>query len=440
MSLNGDCKVRRVFSGETECAVVFLESTVSQQLLEENVLARLMQLAVRTDSLSLARKSATSGGQITALNSLSECASQLSGGMTLLFIDGVAGCLSVDIRSLPSRSTEEPSLDKTILGARDGFTESVVDNLGLIRKRIRSENLCAKTVFVGSGKAKCFILYMCGQEDGSVLRLEKALKRLDGKLFLTVGDILPVLGPRSIFPTQKITERPDTACSLLSKGRLVLLMDGQPAAVCLPVSLSELFESPNDAAISPPLGKMSKLLRYIGALLCITLPGLYVALLNFHRAVLPAEMTALVIESESLAALPLLPEVLVAWLLVALIFQVGIALPTTVGGTIGIFGSIVLGQALVNANIASELTLLVVITSVVSGYAVPNYPLSTALGPVSLFVLLLSAAFGLPGTGLAVTAVLARILSLTSGSRPFPLAKQRGFITAAELFKSSGAK
>ena len=101
MSLNGDCKVRRVFSGETECAVVFLESTVSQQLLEENVLARLMQLAVRTDSLSLARKSATSGGQITALNSLSECASQLSGGMTLLFIDGVAGCLSVDIRCLP---------------------------------------------------------------------------------------------------------------------------------------------------------------------------------------------------------------------------------------------------------------------------------------------------------------------------------------------------
>ena len=110
------------------------------------------------------------------------------------------------------------------------------------------------------------------------------------------------------------------------------------------------------------------------------------------------------------------------------------------GGTIGIFGSLVLGQALVNANITSELTLLVVITSAVSGYAVPNYPLSTALGPVSLFVLLLSAAFGLPGTGLAVTAVLARILSLTSGSRPFPLAKQRGFITAAELFKSSGTK
>ena len=60
--------------------------------------------------------------------------------------------------------------------------------------------------------------------------------------------------------------------------------------------------------------------------------------------------------------------------------------------------------------------------------------------PYVMPVLLFSAAFGLPGTGLAVTAVLARILSLTSGSRPFPLAKQRGFITAAELFKSSGTK
>ena len=71
------------------------------------------------------------------------------------------------------------------------------------------------------------------------------------------------------------------------------------------------------------------------------------------------------------------------------------ALPSTVGGTIGIFGSIVLGQALVTAGVASEMTLLVVITPSVSGYSVPNYPLNIALRHVSLIVLFVFRGAGL---------------------------------------------
>lgn len=47
MARASDCKLRRIYSGNTECAVVFTETTVSQQLLEQNVIARLMHTAVR---------------------------------------------------------------------------------------------------------------------------------------------------------------------------------------------------------------------------------------------------------------------------------------------------------------------------------------------------------------------------------------------------------
>lgn len=434
MARASDCKLRRIYSGNTECAVVFTETAVSQQLLEQNVIARLMHMAVRDKDLDQVRRSATSAGQITVLSSLDQAPAELAGGMTLLFVDGVAGCLSVDVRKLPSRSVEEPAIDKTILGARDGFTESVGENLGLIRKRIRSELLGVRTVFAGSGKTKCYLLWMDDDMLPLVEKLTKTIEKLDGGLCLTVRDILPAVSPRSVFPTQKVTERPDTVCSLLPKGRVVLLMDGQPVAVCFPTTLWELFESPNDASIASTLARAMTLLRFIGALLCITLPGLYVALLNYNRALLPPEVTALVIEAESKIALSLLPEVLITWVLVALIFQVGVALPSTVGGTIGIFGSIVLGQALVTAGVASEMTLLVVITSSVSGYSVPNYPLNIALRHVSLIVLLFSAALGLIGTGLALVALFARLLALTSASYPYlPIRAKRGCITADEL-------
>ena len=193
MSRASDCKLRRIYSGNTECAVVFTETTVSQQLLEQNVIARLMHTAVRDKDLDRVRRSATSAGQITVLSSLDQAPAELAGGMTLLFVDGVAGCLSVDVRKLPSRSVEEPAIDKTILGARDGFTESVGENLGLIRKRIRSELLGVRTVFAGSGKTKCYLLWMDDDMLPLVEKLTKTIEKLDGGLCLTVRDILPAV-------------------------------------------------------------------------------------------------------------------------------------------------------------------------------------------------------------------------------------------------------
>lgn len=440
MQKNSDCKLRRVMSGDTECAVFFLECMVSQKLLEGSVFAQLMEIAVSTGSLSDARKSATAGGQITEVKDPSECTSELANGMTLLFIDGIAGCLSIDVRFIPSRSIEEPSLDQTILGARDGFNENVLDSLALIRKRLRMPELCAETIFAGVNKTRCILVYGPKCKPQYVTGMRRKLKGCRNKTCLTVGDVLPMIADqKTLIPTQKTVERPDTACSLIQKGKIVLLMDGQPLAIALPIVLPELFESPNDAALVKNMGRSSRMLRYLAALISTLLPGLYVALINYNRSLLPSELITILIKNQAEVPLPLLAEVLVAWMLVSITFEVGLCLPSAVGGTIGIFGSIVLGQALVNARITSEITLLVVIIAAVSGYAMPNYPFSNCLRSIRMLVLLLSAAFGLIGTGLAVVATLARLFSLTSLSEPFmSIGKRKSYLTAEELEEKHG--
>ncbi len=432
MNTSTDCKLRRIMSGDTECAVVFIESTSNQQMLQDSIFSRLMEIAVRTGDLDAARKSATSGAYTTVVSQLDDCPSKLASGMTLLFIDGIPGALAIDIRLYPTRTVQEPNLDKTLIGARDGFNESVMNNLALVRKRLCTPQLHVCTVFVGEGRVKCFLLFMPHKSQNTAAlaaNIKKKLDSLKDKLCLTYGDIIPCISGKNLFPTYKLTERPDTTCSLIDKGKVIMLMEGQPMALCLPTTFFELMESPNDASLPSPLAVASTVLRYVGAALCLVLPGLYVSLLTFNRTLLPPELTALVIQSESRIALSLPLQILLTWMLVSLIFQVGMSLPSTLGGTIGIFGSIVLGQALVNSQIASEITLLVVITAVVGSYSVPNYPLSTALRPASLLVLGLSSLFGLTGMALGLIAVLARLMFLTSCGHPFlPLKKKKKII------------
>ena len=44
---------------------------------------------------------------------------------------------TIDVRSYPGRNPEEPDNEKVVRGSRDGFTENIVQNTALIRRRIR---------------------------------------------------------------------------------------------------------------------------------------------------------------------------------------------------------------------------------------------------------------------------------------------------------------
>ena len=46
--------------------------------------------------------------------------------------------LVIDLRTYPARETEEPENDKVMRGSRDGFVETLMFNLAMIRRRIRT--------------------------------------------------------------------------------------------------------------------------------------------------------------------------------------------------------------------------------------------------------------------------------------------------------------
>ena len=62
-------------------------------------------------------------------------------GPVALFLDGFAQAVVIDVRTYPTRSIEEPDMERVTKGSRDGFVEAMLTNANLLRRRVRSPKL-----------------------------------------------------------------------------------------------------------------------------------------------------------------------------------------------------------------------------------------------------------------------------------------------------------
>lgn len=71
-------------------------------------------------------------------------------GNVAIFVDDDTNAILSEVRNYPTRGIEEPDGEKVVRGSRDGFTENIATNIGLIRRRVKSGKL--KTIKYTIGK------------------------------------------------------------------------------------------------------------------------------------------------------------------------------------------------------------------------------------------------------------------------------------------------
>ena len=118
--------------------------------------------------------------QATLSSSWEDILRNVLSGPSVLFIDGFAEAILIDVRTYPARSIEEPDAEKITKGARDGFVETLLTNTNLIRRRIRSTHLTFAIHNIGSeSKTDVAVAYMGNIADLSLLdNITAALQQL----------------------------------------------------------------------------------------------------------------------------------------------------------------------------------------------------------------------------------------------------------------------
>ena len=92
---------------------------------------------------------------------LSEVVRSIFNGDVAFIVDGLDIMVYMETKSYPSRSISEPDSEKVVRGRRDGFTENFAINIGLIRRRVKTNNLVMKLYEIGDiSKTKVVLVYL----------------------------------------------------------------------------------------------------------------------------------------------------------------------------------------------------------------------------------------------------------------------------------------
>ncbi len=358
-------------------------------------------------------------------------------GDTVLLMEDCSEAIIVSSKGWKSRAIEEPDSEKNIRGSREGFTESLLENLSMIRRKLATNNLKFKFRKLGvqSGTKVC-IAYIDGISNGQILaELNKRLDTIDIDGILATGTITELIkdAPLSPFKTIGSTERPDVIAARLLEGRIALLIEGSPIAITVPHVFIESFQSNEDYYINFYFSSVNRLIRFLSFLLSISMPAVYVSLTTFHQEMLPTPLIRSISAARQSVPLPTVIEILLLLLTFEILREAGTRMPSNIGQALSIVGALVLGQAAVEARFVSSPVVIIVALTAITSLGIPK--LNGVLITTRLILLFFSSILGLYGYMFGMIGLAIHLLELRSFGVPYMLGLIN--ITKADLLDTA---
>ena len=335
-------------------------------------------------------------GQTSSYSCLEDFTSHRLRGKIAIIVDGSSKAVIIDIKKWPGRSVEEPLQERLIRGPREGFTEVIQVNRGLVRRRLPDPNLKVFNLKIGQRTStEVSMLYIedvCNLD--TVQEVKERLEAIDIDGILDSGVIAELISERTIspFPLHLSTERPDKVVGGLLQGKVVILTDGSPFALVLPSVATDWFQTPEDYYMHPLFATIGRVLRLLGILAVTTLTAVYTAIIMYHYEMIPSNIIFFIAQSREGVPFSPLTEALLLEFAAELMREASIRLPGPVSHTLSIVGALILGQAVVSANLVSPVLLIIVATTFLAGSVIPNYEASLAVRYLR-FPMLLAAGF-----------------------------------------------
>ena len=254
-----------------------------------------------------------------------------------LFIDTLSVAFAVDVKGYESRSISEPKNEIVVRGSQESFVEKLRTNTSMLRRMINNENLIVESASVGKvSKTKIAICYIKDiANDDLVAEVKYRINNLNIDNIISSGQLEQLIQDNnSMFPQLIASERPDKSANHLLEGRVVVIVNGSPYALIMPGVFIDFLSSPEDVNLKYQYSNLLKIVRIIAFLITLFLPGLYVAISNYHTELLPTELLFTIAASRNTVPFPVIFEILLMEISFELIREAGLRVPTPIGPTI----------------------------------------------------------------------------------------------------------
>lgn len=346
---------------------------------------------------------------------------KLASGYTIILFEKEKP-FAIETKQNLSRSISEPLTEQTISGPKDAFCEDYKTNIGLVKKRLKTNNLVLKEYEIGKEtKTQVGILYMDNIIEKSLLEeIENRIKKINIDGIFDSTYIREIIEDKnSTFPTIETSERPDTIAMNLLDGKITIAVDGSPYFLIIPTFFTDLFHSSEDNYQNYKNVTFTRTIRYLAFFLAIILPAFYIAIITYNHETIPATLLINFAAQREGVPFPAIIEALGLTLVFEILRESDIRMPHLSGTAISILGAIVLGDAAVSAGIVSPIMVIVIALSAISSLMFSHIGMVNAIRIWRIIFMLGATLAGIIGVFLAGFLLIINLASLSSIKKPY---------------------
>ena len=346
----------------------------------------------------------------------------LHNGFTLIIFENNK-YVALETKKNLSRSISEPNTETTLRGAMDSFVEEIQTNTGLIKRRIKDNNLWSISNNVGKyTKTKVTIMYIngiCKKE--LVDKVNELINKIDIDGIVASGNIKNLIEKenKSVFPTILTTQRPDKAATSLLEGKIVIIVDGSPYVLIIPAVLNDFFLNSEDMSMKSINISFTRIIRYIAFFISVLTPALYIAITTFNQELLPTDLLINFASQRENVPFPAFFEALIMILSFEILRESDLRIPSFSSSALSIVGALILGEAAVNAGIVSPIMIIVVSITAISALPFTEPELINGLRWWRLAFMFAATILGLVGVNLMLICFILKLSSIESFNIPY---------------------
>lgn len=420
-SQSDDFKCRPLRVGDKNCLFAYLDGNIDKVLFEQDVV-RPLKNAERLSSpyLENLQNTVAYSDEIKVVP-IENAPGEIALCDIAFFIEDDDNAYIFSLRKPSARAIGEPPTSSVMKGPREGFVEEIKTNTSMIRRRIKSPDLVMKSFQVGRYSATTVaVMYVHGIADENVVKtICEKIRKIDVDGVVDSAYVLSFIQTRknSFFLQAGTSEKPDVVSAKLLEGRIAIVVDGSPIVVTLPYLVFEDVQDGYDYYSGDWRASMIRVFRFLGAMLTIFLPGVYIALQTYHFQLLPLKFLMTLMSATTNIPFPPAIEMLLVMTLFEILNQASIRMPRYFGISLSVVGAIVLGDTAVKAGLISSPSVLVVALSAIGIFCVPDQV--GAMSILRFLFLCISAVMGFVGIIILALVIIAYLASLDNFGTPY---------------------
>ncbi|MEF2965972.1 spore germination protein [Paenibacillus sp. M1] len=443
MGHSSDLIVRElVICRHIHTALIYLDGMTDVETIQGYIISPLLQCREEEVSLTMLGEQVIQASEVHIAASLEIAVDQILAGSLLILMDGEAAGLVVSAAKWEDRAVEDSKTQPVIQGPHNAFTEKLRTNTTLVRRRVKDTRLRLAGIQVGKlSKTEIAIMYLEGPaNDQLVAKLIGSLNNITEDHILggeNLEEILHGNNAFTVFPRFYNTDRPDTIAAGIMEGRVAIFIDGSPFVLIAPTIFTDFLQSAEDYYQPYVYSSAIRVLRYISLFICLFAPSIYIALTTFHQEMIPTQLLLSLAGQREGTPFPAFMEAVLMEITFEILREAGVRMPRPIGQAISIVGTLVVGQAAVDAGIVSAAMVIVVSLTAIASFVIPSYAMSIPVRLIRFIFMALAASFGAYGITIGLILLVVHLCYLQSFGVPYftPFAPYQKRIFKDSLFR-----